>query len=283
MITRSMPWYEFAPGTIEIDEFDCASIFLFLGKERALLLDTGTGIGDLKGLVESITSLPYDVVLTHGHMDHVGGCGWFPEVYINEKELALNPFDVSVDERKWYANVIMTREHKNYNYDVDRDIRVWPAKPLVKPLYDGQQFDLGGRVLTFYECPGHCPGEMVMIDPQTRILFSGDAVNNNLLFKKKPGEPGFVSVEDGGKYLERIWEMRDRYDHVMNSHHDFRGLGAPLCDSVMPNAIKCCKDLADGTADIRQMEDALRPGHMVPMATVDEKSWVAFTPEGIKG
>lgn len=283
MITRSMPWYEFAPGTIEIDEFDCASIFLFLGKERALLMDTGTGIGDLKGLVESMTDLPYDVVLTHGHLDHVGGCGWFPEVYINEKELATDPFNVSLDERRWYADVIRKREHKNYNYDIDRDIREWPAKPAVKPLCDGQEFDLGGRVLTFYECPGHCPGEMVMIDPQTRILFSGDAVNNNILFKKKPGDPGFVSVEDSGKHLEHIWEMRDRYDHVMNSHHDFRGLGAPLADSVMPNAIKCCRDLVSGTADIREMEDALHPGHMVPIATVDGKSWVAFTPEGIRG
>ena len=71
MKTRKMPWFEFAPDTYEIDEFDCASIFLFVGTERALLLDTGIGIGDLKGLVEEITDKPYDVVLTHGHRDHV--------------------------------------------------------------------------------------------------------------------------------------------------------------------------------------------------------------------
>ena len=67
MKIRKMPWFEFAPDTYEIDEFDCASIFLFVGTERALLLDTGIGIGDLKGLVEGITDKPYDVVLTHGH------------------------------------------------------------------------------------------------------------------------------------------------------------------------------------------------------------------------
>lgn len=86
MKTRKMPWFEFAPDTYEIDEFDCASIFLFVGTERALLLDTGIGIGDLKGLVEEITDKPYDVVLTHGHRDHTGGAGWFDTVYQSSRK-----------------------------------------------------------------------------------------------------------------------------------------------------------------------------------------------------
>ena len=41
MKIRKMPWFEFAPDTYEIDEFDCASIFLFVGTERALYLTRG--------------------------------------------------------------------------------------------------------------------------------------------------------------------------------------------------------------------------------------------------
>lgn len=100
MKTRKMPWFEFAPDTYEIDEFDCASIFLFVGTERALLLDTGIGIGDLKGLVEEITDKPYDVVLTHGHRDHTGGAGWFDTVYLNRKDYELYPFPPTVEREE---------------------------------------------------------------------------------------------------------------------------------------------------------------------------------------
>ena len=47
--------------------------YLVEGDERAVLLDTGCGLGDLKAYVESLTDKPYEVVLTHGHVDHAGG------------------------------------------------------------------------------------------------------------------------------------------------------------------------------------------------------------------
>ena len=53
-MTDRHPYYEFEKDTYEIDEFDCSSIFLFVGKERALLLDTGCGIGDLKGVIRKL-------------------------------------------------------------------------------------------------------------------------------------------------------------------------------------------------------------------------------------
>ena len=82
-MTDRHPYYEFEKDTYEIDEFDCSSIFLFVGKERALLLDTGCGIGDLKGVIRKITDKPYIVIASHGHMDHIGGAGAFDELYIN--------------------------------------------------------------------------------------------------------------------------------------------------------------------------------------------------------
>ena len=84
MRTRALPYYEFSEGLFEIDEFDCASVFVIVGEERALVLDTGTGIGDLRWVIEhKITDKPYDVVLTHNHADHIGGAGFFDEVWIH--------------------------------------------------------------------------------------------------------------------------------------------------------------------------------------------------------
>ncbi len=104
-----MPWYEFAPGTYEIDEFDCDSVFLLVGTERALLLDTGVGIGDLRGLVEQITDKPYDVAVSHGHMDHVGGAAWFDRIWLNEKDWDAFPYDGAVENRRGYAEMIRKR------------------------------------------------------------------------------------------------------------------------------------------------------------------------------
>ena len=45
--------------------------------------------------------------------------------------------------------------------------------------------------------------------------------------------------------------MKDQYDHVINSHHDYRGFGAPLADYVVDQALECMKKIVDGTAEIR--------------------------------
>ncbi|MDU4927909.1 MBL fold metallo-hydrolase, partial [Clostridium sp.] len=57
-------------------------MYLIVGKRRAVLLDTGFGLGSLKSYVKTLTSLPYDVVVSHGHLDHAGGAGEFKEVFL---------------------------------------------------------------------------------------------------------------------------------------------------------------------------------------------------------
>lgn len=47
--------------------------YLVEGAERALLIDTGFGVGDLKALCERLTDKPLLVVDTHSHGDHVLG------------------------------------------------------------------------------------------------------------------------------------------------------------------------------------------------------------------
>lgn len=84
MICRNLPFYEFRPGIFEVDEFDCVSCFVVVGEKSALLLDVGTGIGDLRWVVENrITDKPYQVVASHNHGDHVGGAGFFDEIWIH--------------------------------------------------------------------------------------------------------------------------------------------------------------------------------------------------------
>lgn len=72
-----------------IDEFGIDIMYLIIGTERALLIDTGIGIGNIRSVVETMTHLPYDVVNTHHHYDHVGGNGRFSMVYAHKKAIRL--------------------------------------------------------------------------------------------------------------------------------------------------------------------------------------------------
>ena len=72
-----------AENTFHIYEPGNVYTTLIIGEEKALLIDTGYGFGDLAGFVRTLTDKPLEVVLTHGHTDHCGGNSQFPMVYMN--------------------------------------------------------------------------------------------------------------------------------------------------------------------------------------------------------
>ena len=252
MLTKLYPMVQFKKDTWEIDEFDCASMFLLIGTEKAMLIDCGMGIGDLRGAVEMLTDKPLIVVITHGHIDHTANARQFDEIWIHPKDQD-RPIPQSLERRRFDTERIAKRQ-KNciggaytmfnfYPYDLNVDLREpGPDEkmPVIHDLYDGQQFDLGGgRIVTAYECPGHSAGEMVFLDEQTRSLFAGDAVNFNLGVSECP-------VETTLRYLKRLRDLGDKYDGIYNGHHDFRALGAPLDDDCLPTAIAILEDALDG-------------------------------------
>src|SRR5699024_479599 len=64
-----------------------AWMHLVTGPERAVLIDTGFGIGDLRALVETLIDKPYDVFNTHFHGDHTLGNVQFDRVFIHRYDL----------------------------------------------------------------------------------------------------------------------------------------------------------------------------------------------------
>ena len=66
-----------------------AHTYLVCGEERAALIDTGYGIGDMKALCTELTDLPVVVVNTHAHTDHTGGNSLFGSCMMHEKDAAM--------------------------------------------------------------------------------------------------------------------------------------------------------------------------------------------------
>lgn len=131
-------------------EQDMVRSFLVVGRERALLLDTGAEDCDLMGMIRQITALPLTVVHTHGDGDHTANDGLFSDIYAHPAE-----FDVI----------------RRFRPELNAALHPVPAK-----------FDLGGRVLSVLETPGHTPGSICLLDRENRILFSGDSVSYGPVF-----------------------------------------------------------------------------------------------------
>lgn len=252
-LTKLYPMVQFKKDTWEIDEFDAASMFLLVGTEKAMLIDCGMGVGDLRGAVEMITDKPLIVVITHGAIDHTANGRQFDELWIHPLDQA-KPIPQALDRRRRDMELISARQKgcigapytmfNLYPYDINVDLRE-PAPeekmPVIHDLLDGMQFDLGGgRIVTAYRTPGHSPGHMIFLDEQTRTLIAGDALNFNLGVTNGPAEGTL-------KYLKRMRdELGDKYDGIYNGHHDFRALGAPLDDDCLHNAIAILEDVMAG-------------------------------------
>lgn len=228
-----------AKNTYAVNEFGMDAVYLCVGSERALLIDTGTGMFDLKALVEKLTDRPYDVVLTHGHVDHAGGMDLFEKVYVHEADADM-ALSLTFEERRNYAAKLraMDIEHA---YDAEADaVRKWNTVPQLLSVEEGHIFDLGDRTLEVFHTPGHTAGSISLLDRKNRILFSGDACNVNTLCMGGP-----VSILK--KTAEKIKALKPCFDRDYNGHFGYAG--SPDClpqpESVQDDVIEACRQIIE--------------------------------------
>ena len=74
--------------------------YLILGQEKALLIDSGMGIGSLRKEVEKITDLPVILINTHGHPDHAGGNAEFAPALMCPAEFDVYEQMATLEYRK---------------------------------------------------------------------------------------------------------------------------------------------------------------------------------------
>ena len=286
MKTQAFPYKEISPNTYEIGEFDCASIFLLIGDKKAMVIDTGIGIGDLKGFIQTLTDKPLMVCFTHDHADHVGGASVFDQGFIHPKDMVDfatgGGIGLSVEGRLSYIRFIAERVKGVYPYNLAEDVTEWGPCPKLYPLDDGQVIDLGNRKVTVYACPGHTPGCITFLDENSRTLFMGDVCNCNLhLGGGAPGSHRFTSVEKALFHLERLQSLHPKYDRYFNGHYDFRPLGVTLGEDVLPDAITACEQILAGTAKVEIRPAPLPNFPPRPVVTIGRTN-VTFLPDGIR-
>ena len=240
--------FEIAYRTWCIDEFGLDNLFLLEGRDKALLIDTGTGVFDIPALVRELTDKPLIVAATHGHLDHVGGMGMFSEIYLHPDDWKLAR-EVSGKERQDFVALMMYVYKDRYDMSPERVLE--GPLPRMLPLREGDIFHLGGRDVQVYETPGHTPGGLSFLDVRERLLFTGDACNPNILLA--PREKSRIEPKSDIRTLlataRKIEGLHDSYDRNYNGHvggpHKTDYL--PMPEGLTRDCIAACEGLLEGS------------------------------------
>ncbi len=174
-----------------------ANVFLIQGRDRALLVDTGMGVGSLREVVVALTDQPVTLFTTHSHLDHIGGHPEFAdaEILLHPAELdrmraPLGPVGLA------YASLPEARreQYRAAGFDTsglmidaipapDYDLtqhRFAGAEPT-RLVGEGDVIDLGGRRFEVLHLPGHSPGSIALWEPASGALIAGDAIYDGIL------------------------------------------------------------------------------------------------------
>ena len=205
--------------TESLDGMGDAWIFLINGPERALLIDTSFGLGNLKGLVETLTGgKPCFVANTHSHFDHAYGNYQFDRVYCHEYE--AHKLLENMNGHVW--DYLFDENGEGVWYDFQREDLCRFKEYEVAGVPDGYTFDLGGdHQVELVFLPGHSPGHCGFLDKKNRIFFPGDDCCVGAIgIGNQPGTPyaEYGTVEAFYKELVKITKRVDEFDSLFPSH-----------------------------------------------------------------
>ena len=200
-----------------VHEYARCNIWHVRGRDRDLLIDSGTGLVALAPVLPVSGGRPLVVVGTHVHFDHVGGHHEFDDR--RGHALEADAYRTMPDAMT-VAHLFRTLEtpvealpHAGWRA---ADYRVRPA-PLSATLEEGDTIDLGDRVFSVLHVPGHSPGSIGLYDGRDGVLFAGDAVYDGELLD----DFEHSQVDDYCLTMERLAELPVSVVHA--GHYDSFG------------------------------------------------------------
>ena len=187
--------------------------YIVKGSERAVLIDTGFGYGDLRSVVDELIDLPYDVICSHGHPDHAGGNGQYDTVYLPEGEFELVKHGTKIETRHSTMNNVLRRFNKSFPKE-----NFLPQGDVKYISYNEKDvFDLGGVTIRPVHLPGHTKGIMGFIIPELEVAMLGDACANPTLLNLESS----ASIQEYRDALVKLSKLQKNFRVVLTQHNSF--------------------------------------------------------------
>lgn len=150
---------------------------LIIGTEKAALIDTGNGYGNLPAFLRSVTDKPLVLFNTHNHIDHIAGNALFSEPFhmgqedIDHCDYANEPF--------FRQQMLKGLQQIPEGFD-EAEYLARGVGQLV-PCEEGEVFDLGGKTLQVLATPGHSCGCRSYYLREEGIVYTGDVLGKCML------------------------------------------------------------------------------------------------------
>lgn len=177
-----------------IDDWFSSSCYLIEGQDKALLIDTGLGEGNLAELVTSLTNLPVEVAITHPHGDHMHWVDSFDRVYLHKDDIALMREKSDVFPATFrYPN----NSHTEFI-----------------PIEEGTKIHLGDIDVEVWELSGHTAHSVVFVDRSHKCIFTGDAIGSGYIVLLICSEEH--AMETVEQYRESLMKITPRMSELKN-------------------------------------------------------------------
>jgi glyoxylase-like metal-dependent hydrolase (beta-lactamase superfamily II) len=171
-------------------ETNCYCIRADKSRKDCILIDPGLNPYALVQFLEKEKLTPVAIVITHGHIDHIGGVEIIREQYPDSK-VYIHKADAAM----------LTSPAGNLSMVAGT---IFQARPAEEILGDHLEIRAAGLRFEVLHTPGHTPGGICLYCPSEGIVFVGDTI-----FAGSVGRTDFP----GGSHQQLIDSIRN---HLLN-------------------------------------------------------------------
>jgi hydroxyacylglutathione hydrolase len=214
------------------------NMYLLEGRDSALLIDAGFGLGNLRDFVKSLTPKPLIVVNTHFHPDHTGGNYQFPKVHIAAADWTYAKPFLNFRVTKQIASMVIKDIAMADSLRFSDTLGV--NTTILVPIKDNYVFKLGKRDVKVIAVPGHSPGSIFMLDRKNKFLFTGDNTIITWLFFEES-----LPVETYLQSLQKLSKFKGQFNLLLAGH------GAPTKIDILDELSGCCQQILNGKSEAK--------------------------------